>query len=62
MGKRVETKVVNVNYGIFDNPNKRGLEKAISKWGDKGYRLVSRQEHKPGCFARVLTRRSRGRC
>lgn len=55
MAKKVESKVVTVNYGLFDHPNKRGIEKAINKWGEKGYRLVSRSEEKPGCFTRWFT-------
>ena len=47
-------KVVSIAYGVLGNPNDRRIEKAISKWIRKGYRLEKRDES-PGSWA------SRGR-
>lgn len=50
-----DSKSVTVHYGIFNNPNKRGVEKAIKKWGKKGYRLVARNEYRPGIIKKIAT-------
>lgn len=53
MGRK--SKTITVRYGLFDNPNKRGIQKAIEKWGGKGYQLVARNEIKAGCIAKWFT-------
>lgn len=50
-----KTKTITVRYGLFDNPNKQGIEKTIGKWTDKGYRLAARNEVKAGCIAKWFT-------
>jgi len=51
-----ESKIVRVGYGFVTNtPHRKSIEKAINKWGAKGYKLVSRQEDKPGCFTMAFT-------
>ena len=49
MAKKKKVKLVSVSYGIFGNPNKRKIEKVMTKWLNKGYRLVERDEIAGGC-------------
>lgn len=50
-----QSKIITVSYGIFNNPDQRGIEKAINKWSKKGYTLAHRQDDKPGCLTMLLT-------
>lgn len=55
MGNKVDTKLVTVSYGLFHNPNKAGIARAIRHWGSKGYTLASRNERQVGCLTLVFT-------
>ena len=46
-----KVKVVRVNYGLFGNPNSRGIERAIKKWSRKGYELKQQNDHRAGLLS-----------
>jgi len=50
--KRVpKVKVIRVGYGFFGRPNSRGIQKAVQKWANKGYKLKQYAERKRGLFS-----------
>lgn len=51
MAKKPKVKVIRINHGWFmRNPNTRKIERTISDWIGKGYRLDQQRDvDRPGC-------------
>jgi len=48
--KSRRVKVIRINHGIMGNPHSRNIERAITKWMKKGYRLDKQQDERGrGC-------------
>ena len=50
-----ESKVVTIGYGIFNNANRKKIEKEINKRGKQGFKLISRQDKETGCLVTLFT-------
>lgn len=50
-----KAKSVKIQYGFGGNPQNFLIQRSITKWVGKGYRLEHRQDRDVGCFARLIT-------
>lgn len=53
--KKAGVRLVRVSYRLLNRPNHKGINKAVSKLGDQGYKLQNRQDVEVGCLTLLFT-------